>query len=120
MTDIECVRQLIVKAAKSEKPDDAMKFAQAALNAVNAIAQVGYIEQTFPGKRPTRHRPRTGTISLHRSRSSPVLTDLSSRKTQLAPRRLQTLRGFSFWPFCPTTDGTQRGCGQCLIRPSMM
>ena len=53
MTDIECVRQRIVKAAKSEKPDDAMKFAQAALNAVNAIAQVGYIEQTFPGKRPT-------------------------------------------------------------------
>ena len=31
------VEKLINKAAQSDKPDDAMKFAQAALNAANAI-----------------------------------------------------------------------------------
>jgi len=33
----EHVKSLIKKAGESDKPDDAMKFSQAALNAANAI-----------------------------------------------------------------------------------
>ena len=34
------VEKLITKAADAEKPDEAMKFAQAALNAANALAVI--------------------------------------------------------------------------------
>ncbi len=34
---IKQINQLIEKAAKAERPDDEMKFAQAALNAANVI-----------------------------------------------------------------------------------
>jgi len=34
------VTKLIEKAANAEKPDDAMKFAQAALNAANALCSL--------------------------------------------------------------------------------
>jgi hypothetical protein len=35
------VEDLIVKAAKSEKADDALKFSQAACNAANALCALG-------------------------------------------------------------------------------
>lgn len=38
------VETLIEKAAKADKPDDAMKFAQAALNATNSILGLEAIE----------------------------------------------------------------------------
>lgn len=34
------VEKMIEKAAQAEKPDDAMKFAQAALNAANAVCSL--------------------------------------------------------------------------------
>lgn len=34
------VNQLIAKAAKAERADDAMKFSQAALNAANALCSL--------------------------------------------------------------------------------
>ena len=37
----EHVKSLIEKASKCDKPDDAMKFAQAALNAANALLGLG-------------------------------------------------------------------------------
>jgi hypothetical protein len=36
MSDTE-VKELITKAAKTDKPDDALKFSQAACNAANAM-----------------------------------------------------------------------------------
>lgn len=39
------VRDLIAKAAKAEKPDDAMKFSQAALNAANALCSLAVVEK---------------------------------------------------------------------------
>lgn len=41
----KCVEDLVEKAAKSEKPDDAMKFAQAALNAANALSCLAHTPQ---------------------------------------------------------------------------
>lgn len=41
MSDLKTeVEALIKKASASEKPDDAMKFAQAALNAANAMCSL--------------------------------------------------------------------------------
>jgi hypothetical protein len=40
------VKELIAKAAKAERPDDAMKFAQAALNAANALCSLGEAKGT--------------------------------------------------------------------------
>ena len=37
---MEEVNQLIAKAAKAERADDAMKFSQAALNAANALCSL--------------------------------------------------------------------------------
>jgi uncharacterized protein (UPF0147 family) len=37
------VEELIAKAARDEKPDAAMKYAQAALNAANAISILHHI-----------------------------------------------------------------------------
>jgi hypothetical protein len=39
------VEQMIDKAAKADKPDDAMKFAQAALNAANALCALKVAEE---------------------------------------------------------------------------
>ncbi len=42
MTELKThVEAMIKKAAESDKPDDAMKFSQAALNAANAIVALG-------------------------------------------------------------------------------
>lgn len=41
MSDLKAnVESMIQKAASSDKPDDAMKFAQAALNAANAMCSL--------------------------------------------------------------------------------
>lgn len=42
------VTKLIEKAADADKADDAMKFAQAALNAANAICSVKHAETIKP------------------------------------------------------------------------
>ena len=39
------VEELIAKAAKAEKPDDAMKLSQAALNAANAMCALMVVEK---------------------------------------------------------------------------
>lgn len=39
------VEALIAKAASSDKPDDAMKFAQAALNAANALCSLHSVKK---------------------------------------------------------------------------
>ena len=39
------VKELIGKAAKSDKADDAMKFSQAALNAANALCSLAVVEK---------------------------------------------------------------------------
>lgn len=44
MNDVH-VKELIYKAAKAEKSDDAMRFAQAALNAANALCSLLVIEK---------------------------------------------------------------------------
>lgn len=41
----EAAKQLIDKAAKTHSADEAMKFAQAALNTANAIAGLGNIKE---------------------------------------------------------------------------
>jgi hypothetical protein len=38
------VTKLIEKAASAEKPDDAMKFSQAALNAANALCSLKHAD----------------------------------------------------------------------------
>lgn len=49
------VAALITKAATADKPEDAMKFAQAALNAANATAQAFYVSKQMsePATEPT-------------------------------------------------------------------
>lgn len=39
------IKELIAKAAKAERPDDAMKLSQAALNAANALCSIAVIEK---------------------------------------------------------------------------
>lgn len=39
------VEDMIKKAGESTKPDDAMKFSQAALNAANAMCSLKVVEQ---------------------------------------------------------------------------
>lgn len=43
MISTEAVEAMIAKAANAERPDDAMKFAQAALNAANAAITLSNI-----------------------------------------------------------------------------
>ncbi len=39
------VKELITKAAKADKSDDAMKFSQAAVNAANALCSLAVVEK---------------------------------------------------------------------------
>jgi hypothetical protein len=39
------VEEMIAKAAKAEKADDAMKFSQAACNAANALCSLGHAKR---------------------------------------------------------------------------
>jgi hypothetical protein len=55
MTNKENVEQLITKAAKAEKSEDAMRFSQAACNAANAMCALRHAEtiqsSSAPGER---------------------------------------------------------------------
>lgn len=39
------VEEMIAKAAKTDKPDEAMKFSQAALNAANAMCSLNVVAE---------------------------------------------------------------------------
>jgi hypothetical protein len=45
MTKRKEIEEMIDKAAKADKPDDAMKFSQAALNAANALCSLKVAEK---------------------------------------------------------------------------
>jgi hypothetical protein len=50
MTNKENVEQLITKAAKAEKSEDAMRFSQAACNAANAICALRNAESQIEAR----------------------------------------------------------------------
>lgn len=52
-TQIAHIESMLAKAAEADRSDEAMRFSQAAVNAANALSQIGYIRTTF-GEKPEK------------------------------------------------------------------